>query len=57
MRTIALLIALSASLAGCRYLPHDTNQSCDKHMDWNDRKACKERVATESKEWEKRNDK
>ena len=55
VRTISLIIAVGFGLAGCKYLPHDTERSCDKHVDWNDRKACKDKVATESKEWEKRN--
>ncbi|WBS00490.1 hypothetical protein OU994_19485 [Pseudoduganella sp. SL102] len=48
------LAALALGLAGCKYLPHDDGRSCDKLVDWNDRKACKEKAATESKEWEKR---
>ena len=55
VRTILLIIAVGFGLAGCKYLPHDTERSCDKHVDWNDRKACKDKIATESKEWEKRN--
>lgn len=57
MHKTILFIAIALGLAGCKYLPHDTDQSCDKHVDWNDRKACKEKLSTEQKEWEKRNGK
>lgn len=51
----ALLFAtLAFGLAGCKNLPHDDTRSCDKLMDWNDRKACKEKVAAEQRDWEKR---
>jgi starvation-inducible outer membrane lipoprotein len=53
-RKTFLLVALTLGLAGCKALPHDDTRSCDKLMDWNDRKACKEKVAAEQKDWEKR---
>lgn len=53
------LIALAAALAlaGCghAYLEHDS-LSCDRLGDWNDRKACKQKAATEEAEWNKRTD-
>lgn len=49
-----LALFLVSGLAGCKYLPQDDSRSCDKLVDWNDRKACKEKVSTEQKEWEKR---
>ena len=58
MSKTIFFIALALGLAGCghEYVEHDP-LSCDRLVDWNDRKACKEKVATESKEWEKRNGK
>lgn len=49
-----LLAVFVLGLAGCRYLPHDDSRSCDKLVDWNDRKACKEKVTAEERDWEKR---
>ncbi|HEX8604919.1 MAG TPA: hypothetical protein VF774_19905 [Pseudoduganella sp.] len=57
MKQAILFIALACGLAGCKYLPQDADQSCDKLVDWNDRKACKAKQSTEQKEWEKRNSK
>ena len=57
MKQAILFIALAFGLAGCKYLPQDADQSCDKLVDWNDRKACKAKQSTEQKEWEKRNSK
>ena len=54
MGKAVLLAVFVLGLAGCRYLPHDDSRSCDKLVDWNDRKACKEKVAAEERDWEKR---
>ncbi|MBB3221067.1 hypothetical protein [Pseudoduganella umbonata] len=54
MSKTIFFIAIALGLAGCRYLPEDSSRDCDKHMDWNDRKACKAKLSTEQKEWEKR---
>ncbi|WP_338762702.1 lipoprotein [Massilia sp. METH4] len=57
MRKTLLFITLAFGLAGCKNLPRDDTRSCDKLMDWNDRKACKEKVAAEQRDWEKRDKK
>jgi hypothetical protein len=54
VRKTFLLIAIVLGLAGCKYLPRDSERSCDKLVDWNDRKACKEKVDAEQRDWEKR---
>ncbi len=42
------------ALSGCKHYMTSDPLACDKLVDWNDRKACKEKSATEAKEWEKR---
>jgi len=51
----SLLAAATLGLAGCghEYVEHDP-LSCDRLVDWNDRKACKEKIATEKAEWDRR---
>lgn len=51
--TFAAVLALSG--CGHAYLEHDS-QSCDRLADWNDRKACKEKAATQEAEWNRRTD-
>ncbi len=55
MSKLVVLAALAAALSGCtgKYLALD-QQDCDRAVDWNDRKACKEKRSTEEREWEKR---
>jgi hypothetical protein len=55
-RRIALIaVVVTLGLAGCghRYLEHDP-LACDRLVDWNDRKACKQKAATEQAEWDRR---
>lgn len=52
---IALIAALGLAGCGHTYLEHDS-LSCDRLVDWNDRKACKEKAATAEAEWDKRTD-
>lgn len=52
---IFLAVAMLLGLAGCahEYATHD-DLACDRLVDWNDRKACKQKVEVQRTEWEKR---
>ncbi|GGY78935.1 hypothetical protein ACFFTM_11220 [Pseudoduganella plicata] len=57
MKTL-FAVVVTLGLAGCGhyYAAHDP-QACDRMPDWNDRKACKDKMETERTEWEKGRDK
>lgn len=56
MKTLFAVI-VTLGLAGCshHYAAHDP-LACDRMVDWNDRKACKEKMETQRTEWEKNKD-